>query len=551
MTVKNTLKIATILDNKLYTNLEYECNLINLKHSNWREKITTQKPDFLLVESLTKNLEWYKEVVDINSNNSILKELTKFCDSNNIPTVFWNTASSQAFDSYINASKLFKYVFTAHSDTIEKYKSLLDHNNIFKLDYAIQPKLFNPHHVNNSKIGDIYCEIDYFDEETSKLILSLASTYTIHFYSNNNIKDFNLKSNLNTVIENNFKGTIHKNKGTILKKYYVSLIFSSNTINVTQNIYESQASGINTIISGLDTDKNTSIKSIYLHKNIQLTKDYINKLKTNAYFRNKKSLLGYRELFYNYTYAHRLKKICDNIGIIYPKEIFPSVSFVACTNKINSMQHVLENYNRQNYPSKELIVILNNNKISIEEWLSASKEYYNIKIYQLDEEKTLGECLNYGIKQSSGSIIAKIDDDDYYGEHYTIDAINAFKYTQASVVGKARFYTYFTKRKQLVITHNNNYENSYSNYLSGSTLVVKRTVFNKIPFVSIKTNGTDTHFLYSCKANNLYMYSINTYNYICYRNSLQQHTWKIEDRELLRYCLPIETTENYIQEKCF
>ena len=558
MPYKNSLKIATILENYSFYNLNYECSLIKLKTTNWKETIIKKKPDFLLVESLTKNLEWYKELVHINTHNSVLKEITKFCDSNDIPTVFWNTASSQAFDNYINASKLFKYVFTAHSDNMEKYKSLLNHNNIFKLDFAVQPKLFNPHHVNKIKIGDIYCEVDSFDKETSDLLLALSTEYTIHFYSSKNIEDFNINPNLHELIKTNYKGMIQqKNRSNILKKYYLSLNFVSNTnllIKTYQNIYESLASGISCINTCSEINNITLKECIYFHKNINSTKDYVHKIINNSYYRCRLSLQSQRKIFNNHTYAHRLKSICDSIDLIYPEELNPSVSFIACTNKLNTMKNILDNYNRQMYSNKELIVVLNNNKILIENWLLTTKQYTNIKIYQLDEEKTLGECLNYGIKQSSGSIIAKIDDDDYYGENYIGDAINAFKYTAAGVIGKSIFYTYFNNDKQFALANFNRSkisDNFYTNFVAGATIVIKRNVFNNITFHSAKGSGEDTKFLHTCRKNKIFIYSIDNFNYICHRNTSTQHTWHIDDSKFKKHCTLLYNVNDYCSYTCF
>ena len=46
----------------------------------------------------------------------------------------------------------------------------------------------------------------------------------------------------------------------------------------------------------------------------------------------------------------------------------------------------------------------------------------NVRVYQLHEKATLGDCLNYGVIKSKYDIIAKLDDDDYYGPNYELSA---------------------------------------------------------------------------------------------------------------------------------
>ncbi len=56
----------------------------------------------------------------------------------------------------------------------------------------------------------------------------------------------------------------------------------------------------------------------------------------------------------------------------------------------------------------------------------------NVSIYQLPEEKTLGECLNFGIEMAQYDIVAKLDDDDYYSPYYLTEAMEVFTTTDAS-----------------------------------------------------------------------------------------------------------------------
>lgn len=81
-----------------------------------------------------------------------------------------------------------------------------------------------------------------------------------------------------------------------------------------------------------------------------------------------------------------------------------NVSIITCTNKKSLMKNILDNYYRQTHEKKELIIILNNNNLNIQLWKKKSQNYKNINIYKLDENKSLGECLNYAVKRSNYQI---------------------------------------------------------------------------------------------------------------------------------------------------
>ncbi len=112
------------------------------------------------------------------------------------------------------------------------------------------------------------------------------------------------------------------------------------------------------------------------------------------------------------------------------------VSLIACTIRDNMMNNIFENFSRQKWEEKELIIILNNDKMEISKWKEKALGYKNVTIYQLPQQKTLGNCLNFGIEKAKFDIVAKFDDDDYYSPYYLIEAMKIFKTTNAQLVGK-------------------------------------------------------------------------------------------------------------------
>ncbi|MEN6348813.1 MAG: glycosyltransferase family A protein, partial [Syntrophomonas sp.] len=95
------------------------------------------------------------------------------------------------------------------------------------------------------------------------------------------------------------------------------------------------------------------------------------------------------------------------------RNISNGISVISCTNRPLFIDKVFENYLRQLYPFKELIIILNNNRMKLDEWEERGKYLSNIRIVQIDENVSLGECYNFAIKLARHNYIAKFDDDDY------------------------------------------------------------------------------------------------------------------------------------------
>jgi glycosyltransferase involved in cell wall biosynthesis len=220
------------------------------------------------------------------------------------------------------------------------------------------------------------------------------------------------------------------------------------------------------------------------------------------------------------------------------------ISVITCTIRQTSMNQVFENYVNQNWKSKELIIILNKDDMEIKEWKKRASKYLNVSVYQLPESSTLGECLNFGVKKSKYKYVAKFDDDDYYAPNYLSSMYLAFQKTNASVIGKRTCFVYYEHLKLLAL-HHPNLENRYTEQVAGATLMFKKDVFDKVQFSNSKA-GSDVLFQRQCLKAGFKIYSTDRYNYTCVRKkNKNNHTWTINDMDLLKQCKTITITQNY------
>ncbi len=222
------------------------------------------------------------------------------------------------------------------------------------------------------------------------------------------------------------------------------------------------------------------------------------------------------------------------------------VSIIVPTVKSKYINNIFMNYVRSNYPYTELIIILNDNKLDINDYKIKSLGLENVRIFQLDESYTLGECLNFGVEKSRYNYISKMDDDDYYGSNYLIDLMNVFKYTDAQVTGKMSHFVYFEDSNTLSIRQHNN-ENRYVHFLSGNTILFKKEIFEKVKFKKLNC-GEDCQFSSDCITAGIKIYSADKYNYIYMKHKyLQDHTWQVSSKGLMKdYCMNLQVTTDII-----
>lgn len=200
------------------------------------------------------------------------------------------------------------------------------------------------------------------------------------------------------------------------------------------------------------------------------------------------------------------------------------VSIITSTIKPQFMDNIFENYDRQNWAEKELIVILNKDDMEIDQWNKLAQNYKNVSVHQLPEHLTLGECLNYGIEKSQYGHVAKFDDDDYYGPDYLTQAMDAFENTDAVLVGKRTAYTYFKNEQILTMTGRSKFENQYiKKVMKGGTLVLDKSIFPEVQFPP-KNLSEDVGIQRQCLEKGYQMFSTDRKNYAYVRHGDETHT---------------------------
>lgn len=223
-------------------------------------------------------------------------------------------------------------------------------------------------------------------------------------------------------------------------------------------------------------------------------------------------------------------------GVVFYGDL--GVSVICSTNKVGMIPNILENFISQDYIEKELIITINYDSVIVPYTLPN-----NVYIYHLGSKYSLGKCLNYAIEHSNYPIIAKFDDDDYYGPKYLSDTVKPLQLENVGIVGKACTFVYFTE-KQLIGIRNLSKENKYVDRVTGSTLVFKRKLITKISFHDINL-GEDIEFCNDCLNMGYKIFSTNRNHYVYIRNRKDKHTWKMNNDYILKRCTNVSKIDNF------
>lgn len=212
------------------------------------------------------------------------------------------------------------------------------------------------------------------------------------------------------------------------------------------------------------------------------------------------------------------------------------VSVITCTKRIALIPQIIRNFENQTIAEKELIIVIHGD---LTEQLDICQD--NIIILPFNQQKSLGECLNEAIKKSQFGIIAKFDDDDYYGPSYLKEAVSYLENNQADLVGKETIFVYFQSTQMLGLLQLT--DEKYLN-LAGSTLVFRKHIAVDIPFPPLSL-GEDAAFLEGCHKKSFHMASTSPFHYVYVRYSNAHHTSTIKNEQLMRRCRVIKKTHDF------
>ena len=548
--------VAVILDTFTEYCLRYEADLLLLTPKHWKRQMDRAQPAFLLVESAWSgnNGAWRYLITNYQDREvSPLRELLKYCREQGIRTVFWNKEDPADFDTFIDAAKEFDCIFTTDCECIPKYKKICGHDRIYVMPFASQPRLHNPSRQNSWPRHSVCFAgswMEKFPERNKSLqyLLDPALPFGLHIFDRN----FNLtgpdssRYQFPQRYQNAIKGSLdYEHMLTAYRCYDVMMNVNSVTVSPTmfsRRVFEILACGTPVISTDSIGLREMLGSCVRITRCPEDTTSHLHELLNDEEARMREGHLGYRYVHEHHTYRHRMHEMFVKVGAKPKKPTRqPSVSVVIATCRPDNVEFAIANYAKQSYAEKELFLVLNNARFDVEFIKQQSRHLHNVHIMQIEGRPSLGECLNRGVGAASGDYIAKMDDDDHYGEKYLSDMMLAARFTEAEILGKGTFFVHM-KGEHLMALRVVAPEHGYGKFVAGATLTMKRYVLKEIPFPE-RTIGEDSGLLKNASQAGCRIYSSDVFNFLNVRQAdSRRHTWKIENAQYLEHCRNIRSS---------
>jgi len=206
------------------------------------------------------------------------------------------------------------------------------------------------------------------------------------------------------------------------------------------------------------------------------------------------------------------------------------VAVICATNRPAQLDRVIENYERQSYPDRRLVVITNSRGFDVAEVRDRLADVENAMTIDVDEERSLGECLNTALDAVESRFVAKFDDDDRYGAEYLTDMMIAHRFAGAALVGKHSHYAHISDDGSTHLRFPGR-EFEYTSWVAGGTMVIDRGRVAGLRFRDLSI-GEDGAFIADCQRAGHAVYAADRFNYVQYRTG--DNTWSRDRADYLR-----------------
>ena len=543
------LLVASLLDPFSQKAFEYEWCQIELTPGNWRTLLGEYPFDLLFVESLWqgKDGSWRGSMATPrNPETGPTHELVEMVEAfrgKNIPTVFWNKEDPPNYDLYVRTAKLFDVVFTVAEECIALYQEDLGHDRVYTLPFSAQPKIHNPvsigpRHRGVGFAGTYFTKKHPARREQMAAVLEPALQFGLDIFDRQATNDERYR--WPESYRDHILGSLtYEEVLSAYKTYKVFLNVNSvpdSTSMCARRIFELAASGT-PIVSGTSP----AIARFFGDSIIQAgTPDEgaaaLHFLLESEMYRARLAHQNLRSVMRRHTTSDRVETILKTIRLGDQVDRTPPlVSVVAPSNRPELVEHTIATVASQTYPRVELILMAHGYKPDepLLREVAASHGLRHLTFLTVPSGVPLGELLNRAFQMARGEYLWKIDDDDFYGPEFLHDEVDAFKYTDCDIVGKAAHFV-FLESANVTIHRNSSHEHSYVGLVHGGTMVISKSVAESVRFPEIP-QGSDTGFLRSATAQGARIYAADRFNFIYVRHAdSTRHTWSAPEARFLR-----------------
>ncbi|WP_431789741.1 glycosyltransferase family protein [Kocuria palustris] len=547
------ITVATILDDFSSRAFSYEWDQIPLTRQGWREQLEQHRPQLLFVESAWhgNDDQWQYQLTGTSGVKEPFRELVAEFRAQGIPTVFWNKEDPPHYDDFLECAGLFDIVLTSDSNRVEHYRRDLGHDRVGVLAFAAQPAVHSPVRpargvdARDVAFGGMYFA-HKFPERREQMDLLLGGAADVSPKMPRGLEIFSRylgddeRYQFPAPLDRRVVGSLdYAQMLTAYQAYKVFLNVNSvvdSPSMCARRVFEILSRG-----TAVVSTPSAAVGEYFPQAELPVVEtreqaaDVVRALVRSKQLRDRTVRRAQRRVWAEHTYTHRAASVLD---LALPRQegswqpSTPSVSAILATNRPAHLGQAFDSVAAQRGVELELVLVCHGFEpdAARAREQAAERGLDGLVIVAAAAEWSLGACLNAGVDAASGDVVAKMDDDDWYGPDYLADQLAMLRVTQADVVGKQASYLYVQSYDATLLRFGER-EHRWTDFVLGPTLMARRSVFQAHPFRD-RTTGEDTGFLQDVVDGGGRVYATDRFNFRQFRGG-HGHTWNVTDQHVI------------------
>jgi hypothetical protein len=227
-----------------------------------------------------------------------------------------------------------------------------------------------------------------------------------------------------------------------------------------------------------------------------------------------------RTVLRDHTHRRRLETVLTRLGV--PTRRPERISVLLATRRPDHLRDAVAQIAAQDHPDVELVAALHGDGFEDDaEAQVAAWHTGPARVVRVDGAAPLGDVLNAALDEATGTLVAKMDDDDLYGPGHLSDLLVALEYSGADVVGRWANETHLVDA-DVTIAQDLDREERWAHHLPGATMLVRGDVLRSVRFRRVPRH-VDTQLLRSIHAAGGAAYATHRFGFVRRRHG--DHTY--------------------------
>lgn len=210
---------------------------------------------------------------------------------------------------------------------------------------------------------------------------------------------------------------------------------------------------------------------------------------------------------------------------------WPGVAVVLVTHRDTYIDHAVRQLTRLDYPRLQLVIGRHGDAFDPARLDPLRASGHDVTVVDIDGSTPFGDALQMASARASATLIAKVDDDDYYAPTHIWDLVIARMHSGAQLIGKALDWVHL-EGEQTTVFRPAYAAERYATFVAGGTLLISAADLNAVGGWASVPKSVDRALIERVQASGGLVYRTHGLGYVYVRHA-GEHTAQVREEHFL------------------